>query len=114
MNAFRAFLVVIFTSVVAYTAVVVANHGLDLFPIFFGDIAKMEWPGQFNVDFLGFLTLSGFWLAWRHQFSPLGIILGLLVYIGGCPFVTAYLFVASLDAKGDAKALLLGKARAGG
>ena len=113
MGQFRVLLVVLFTCVVAYTAVVVADHGFGLFPIFFGDIAKMGWPGQFNVDFSSFLVLSGFWLAWRNQFSAAGIALGVLGFFGGAPVLTAYLFFASLRAKGDVKELLLGTARAG-
>lgn len=112
MTAFRVLLVVILVTVVAYTVVVVANHGMGLYPIFFGDIARMEWPGQFNLDFLGFLILSGFWLAWRHHFSPAGLVLGVFGVTGGVPVLTAYLLVASFQVNGDVKALLLGKARA--
>jgi hypothetical protein len=91
MSGFRILLAVIFICIAGYTAVVIANHGTGLFAVFFGDIAKMGWPGQFNLDFLGFLTLSGLWLA--------------------C-VLTAYLFVASLQAKGDPAELFLGKTRA--
>ncbi len=114
MLAFRALLAAIFLTVVVYTVAVVADHGLGLFPIFFGDIARMEWPGQFNLDFLGFLVLSGFWLAWRHQFSPGGLVLGVCGLFGGVPLLTAYLFIASLAAEGDVEVLLLGPARARG
>lgn len=112
MAAFRVLLLVIFVTIAVYTAVVVSNHGMGLLPIFFGDIAELEWPGQFNLDFLGFLTLSAFWLAWRHQFSPLGLGLGVLGFFGGAPVLTAYLFVASFACNGDPAALLLGPARA--
>jgi hypothetical protein len=112
MSVFRVLLAAIFVTIVAYTAVVVANHGFGLFPVFFGDIAAMGWSGQFNVDFMGFLTLSALWLAWRHHFSPGGLALGMLGFFGGAPVLTAYLLVASLRADGDAAHLLLGKARA--
>jgi len=112
MGTFRALLVTIFAVVVVYTAVVIANHGLGLLPIFFGDIARMEWPGQFNLDFLGFLTLSGVWLAWRHEFSAAGLALGVGGLLLGVPFLTGYLFVASRRADGDWVALFLGPARA--
>ncbi len=112
MVAFRGLLVVIFSTIVVYTIVVVADHGLGLLPIFFGDIAEMEWPGQFNLDFFGFLLLSGFWLAWRNHFSPLGLALGVLGVFGGAPVLTAYLFVTSLQAEGDVRILLLGPERA--
>jgi hypothetical protein len=49
----------IFAALVLYTGVVVANHGLDLLPVFFGDMTKLAWPGQCNRDFTCMLALSG-------------------------------------------------------
>jgi len=114
MNAFRLLLVVLFAGIFSYTAVVVSHHGLGLLPIFFADIAAMDWNGQFNVDFASFLTLSALWLAWRHHFSPVGLMLGVLGFFGGGLMLSAYLLWASIDAKGDVKVLLLGKTRAAG
>jgi len=85
---------------------------MGLLPVFFGDMAAMGWPGQFNLDFLCMLVLSGLWVAWRHRFSGLGIALGLLACFGGAFFLTAYLFVVSFAARGDMQELLLGKPRA--
>ena len=76
MTLFRLFLVAVIATVGAYTTVTIANHGMGLYPIFFGDIAEMAWPGQFNLDFLFFLIFSGFWVAWRHEFSVAGLVLG--------------------------------------
>lgn len=112
MTAFRVLLVVLFTCILFYTAVVVDNHGFGLIDVFFSDMLAMGWPGQFNVDFTSFLTLSALWLAWRHHFSPVGLALGVLGFFGGGLVLTAYLLIASIGAKGDMKELLLGKARA--
>ena len=112
MGGFRILLACIFIAIVAYTAVVIANHGMGLLAVFFGDMAKMAWPGQFNLDFMGFLVLSGLWLAWRHHFSPAGLALGVLGLFGGAPLLTAYLFLASRQADGDWARLLLGEERA--
>lgn len=112
MTAFRLWLIVMIVALGAYTAIVIANHGMGLVPIFFGDMAKMEWPGQFNADFMGFLTLSALWLAWRHHFTPTGLVLGLFGLFGGIMFLAPYLLIASYKANGDVKELLLGKARA--
>lgn len=111
MNLFSAFLVLIFLALASYTAVVVGDHGMNLFPVFFGDIAKMGWPGQFNLDFLFMLALSGLWVAWRHQFSPAGIALGMLAFNGGALFLSVYLMVAITQAGGDMREVLLGKSR---
>lgn len=108
MFAFRAFLVAIFVLIAAYTSVVAANHGINLLPVFFRDIAVMAWPGQFNLDFTCMLLLSGLWVSWRHQFSPAGLVLGLLAVFGGALFLSAYLLVASFRSKGDIRALLVG------
>ncbi|TFU06347.1 hypothetical protein EUV02_04970 [Polymorphobacter arshaanensis] len=112
MSPLRLYLAACIIGIAAYTSVVIANHGMGLMPIFFGDIAAMTWPGQFNLDFLGFLLLSGLWVSWRHQFSPGGLALGLIAVFGGTPFLSAYLLFHSFKTKGDIKALLLGEARA--
>ncbi len=111
MNGFRTVLIVIFVAISAYTAVVIANHGMGLLPIFFRDMAAMEWPGQFNLDFMCFLVLSALWVAWRHGFSVGGLMLGLIAFFGGALFLSAYLFVESFRVKGNVSHLLLGQGR---
>lgn len=113
MIAFRVFMIVIFVSLIAYTAVTISNHGWNLLPIFFGDMRAMTWPGQFNFDFMGFLLLSGLWVAWRHHFSAGGLALGLVAVFGGMMFLSIYLLIASIQVGGDVKALLLGRQRLG-
>ncbi|MBI1237901.1 MAG: hypothetical protein GC199_01025 [Alphaproteobacteria bacterium] len=112
MTAFRGFLVVFWTGLFVYTAIVIANEGPFLFDVFFGDIAAMKWPGQFNADFTCFLALSGLWLAWRHHFSAVGLLFGVLGFFGGAMFLFAYLLIASFQTNGDIAALMLGKERA--
>jgi len=107
MLAFRAYLVLYLVFLAGYTAIVIANHGWNLMPIFFGDIAAMEWPGQFNSDFSGFLSLSALWLAWRHHFSPSGLLLAVAGFFGGMMFLVPYLLIASVQANGDTKEILL-------
>jgi hypothetical protein len=114
MTAFRALLVVMWLIIAVYTTNVVAMHGLNLLPVFFGDMAKMAWPGQFNLDFMFMLTLSGLWVAWRHHFSATGIVLGVLAFSFGAFFLTSYLLVIIPRAKGNMKEVLLGAARAAG
>ncbi len=114
MITLRIFLLLLWLILAGYTAIVISNHGLGLVAIFFGDMGAMTWSGQFNLDFMMLLALSGLWVAWRHHFSAPGIVLGLLVLFGGSQFLTAYLFVVAGQCGGDAKVLLLGKARASG
>ncbi|MBU6281377.1 hypothetical protein KGQ64_03965 [bacterium] len=113
MTAFRTMLGMMFLSLLAYTAVVVSRLGLDtLFPTFFGDMARVGWPGQFNLDFTFMLALSATWVAWRHRFSPAGLGLATFAFFGGASFLTVYLVVTSLSVKDDVAALLLGPDRA--
>lgn len=113
MSILRLYLTTSILCLVAYTVMVGVNHGWNLLPIFFGDIAAITWLGQFNLDFMTFLLLSGLWLAWRHEFSAVGIFLGALGVLGGMLFLAPYLLFASIRANGDVKALLLGKSRVG-
>ncbi len=112
MAAFRIYLVIVVVCLGTYTMIVGLNYGWNLMAIFFGDIAAMTWPGQFNSDFMGFLTLSGLWLAWRHRFSAGGVALGILGIFGGMMVLAPYLFFASIEANGDVKVLMLGRDRA--
>ncbi|EMS78444.1 hypothetical protein [Desulfotignum phosphitoxidans] len=111
MNAFRLLMVVFIVGVLAYTGIVISNHGWNLLPIFFGDIAAMTWPGQFNFDFMCFLILSGLWLTWRHNFSAAGFSLGILGLFGGIMFLAPYLLIMSFRVNGDIKTLFMGKGR---
>lgn len=108
MLVFRIFLVVLWAVLVVYTGLVVAKQGLTLFPYFFGDMARVEWPGQFNLDFMGFLALSALWTAWRNRFSRGGLGLAVLALFGGIGFLAPYLLYLSYKTRGDVKAVLLG------
>lgn len=112
MNLFRGYLIAVLACLTGYTLVVGMSHGWDLLPIFFGNVADMSWSGQFNVDFMTYLGLSGIWVAWRHQFSGGGLALGVAAFFGGMMFLAPYLLWASAKAGGDAKVLLLGSKRA--
>ena len=114
MTLFRLLLSLLLVTLAGYTAVVIVNHGWNFFPTAFGDVFAMTWQKQFNVDFMGFLVLSAVWTAWRHNFSLLGLALCLVAFFGGVLFLSAYLLALSFKLKGDATALLLGKARAAG
>ena len=112
MTALRGYLVVVLACLTGYTLVVGITHGWNLLPIFLANIADMTWSGQFNLDFMTFLGLSGIWVAWRHQFTGGAIALGVVAFFVGMMFLAPYLLWVSAQAGGDAKTLLLGKERA--
>lgn len=108
MNVFRVFLVCFLLLLTIYTAVTIGNHGWNLFPYFFGDMAEMTWAGQFNFDFMGFLFLSAIWTMWRNQYSAAGIGLGVLAFLGGMAFLAIYLLYLSARCHGDIQRMILG------
>lgn len=112
MTLFRLFLATCLVAIVAYTSVTITNHGFNLLPVFFGDMAEMGWPGQFNLDFMCFLALSAIWVAWRHQFSAGGLGLAVLAFFGGMLFLSIYLLLHIQRTGGDIKVVLLGEGRA--
>ncbi|MEO1659557.1 MAG: hypothetical protein AAFR51_01110 [Pseudomonadota bacterium] len=112
MALLRMFVVVFLAVLVIYTGIVMANHGAGLVPIFFGDMAEMAWPGQFNLDFMGFLLLSGLWISWRHDYSLVGWALTPLALFGGMLFLCIYLLIMSFRVNGDLTTLLIGEKRA--
>lgn len=109
---FRAFLITCTLSILVYTGVTISAHGWNLLPIFFGDMAAMAWPGQFNFDFFTFLLLSGLWTAWRNDFALSGLGLGLVAVLGGMLFLSIYLTVLSFRHHGDVDVMMLGVRRA--
>lgn len=112
MPLFRLFLLICLVGLSAYTAVTISNHGLNLLPVFFGDMARMGWPGQFNLDFMMMLALSAIWTAWRNQFSAAGLGLAVLAFFLGTSFLAVYLLILTGRSKGDMKVVLLGDSRA--
>lgn len=112
MTLFRVYLGAVLACLAGYTLLVGMNHGWNLLPVFFANIAEMGWSGQFNADFMTFLGLSGIWVAWRHHFTGGGIVLGVVAFFGGMMFLAPYLLWASAKGGGDARILLLGSKRA--
>ena len=108
MTLFRVFLVAFLALLAVYTLVIVAHHGVNLFAVFFGDIAAMTWPGQFNLDFFGFLLLSGIWVLWRNDFRPISYPLALAAVTGGMVFLCSYLLYLIARSNGDIAHVILG------
>ena len=105
---FRVILVAFFVCLAIYTIQVITNHGLGLFWMFFGDMAKLGWAGQFSADFMAMLGLSAALVVWRNQFSLPGIILGVIAFFGSAPFLCVYLLFLSYPHKGDVSAMPVG------
>lgn len=109
MLPFRILLVVFIILILSYTGLVIIADGINLFPVFINDIMSMTWSGQFNLDFSLYLVLSGLWIAWRHRFSPTGIIMGIIASILGMTVFAPYLLFVASKAKGDIKTMFIGE-----
>jgi hypothetical protein len=110
MKAFRVLLFILFAVAFPYTILVGINYGWNVMPIFFADIRSMNWPGQFNLDFLFHISLAALWLAWRNNFSAKGFVLAALAFLGGIHLLAGYLFVTSFQVR-SIQELLVGKDR---
>ncbi len=112
MTPLRLFLGLLFAALAVYTAPVALAYGVNILPLFFGEIFAMTWQGQFNFDFFVRLLLSGFWTAWRNEFSPAGLALAVLAVFGGISFLAAYLLILAIRLDDDAAVIILGPRRA--
>ena len=109
MKVLRVYLMVAFIVVLVYTIKTTQVYGWNLFSVFFGNIAQMDWSGQFNLDFLGFLILTGLWVSWRNHFGFRGIALGILAFLLGMSFLAPYLLYLSFKSKANIKTVLIGE-----
>ena len=73
-----------------------------------GDMLKLGWAGQSNLDFMCRLLFSALWVAWRHRFSPAGVTFALLAAVAGTPILCDYLLIEGTRSGGDVRGLLLG------
>lgn len=88
---------------------VAMRSGENLFEIFFRSMLNGDWAGQFNVDFLCYLILSGIWIMWRGNFRPLSIAIGSVASILGMVFFAPYLMWLTYIHRGDWQKILMGE-----
>jgi hypothetical protein len=111
MTAFRTLLISMCLALLGYTAVVISQQGLGLLAVFISNLQQLDWSGQFNLDFSFMLMLSALWVMWRHQFSGVGVLLGLTALVGGILFLSSYLIIQSFRLDGKVVPLLIGSER---
>lgn len=74
----------------------------------------LTWPGQFNLDFFGMLSLSASYIVWRHHYPPVGLLAAAGELFRGAPSPCLYLLAASTTVRGDIVRMLIGDVRAAG
>lgn len=105
---FQTLLIVQTITLLAYTLFAFKTEGADLFGVFTNNILSLTWSGQFNLDFLCYLTLSGFWVMWRNKFTNQSILLGLAAMVLGIILFAPYLLWLTGKESGDLKRVLIG------
>ena len=108
MRSWSVIAIVLWLALLGYTGIVMANHGPNLLPVFFGDMAQLGWPGQFNFDFMLMLFVSASWTAWRSGFGAKGLAMGMAAFFLGASFLLVYLVYLIRCHGGDMNAVLLG------
>lgn len=108
MTSFRNLLITLTLAVWAYTAITVTRFGINIAPIFFGDMAALTWRGQFALDFLTYLLLSAVWISWRDGFTRRSLVLAPAAMILGMSFLGPYLLYLFHRHQGDLPTVLLG------
>ncbi len=108
MVGFRYALIAMTVLIAVFTVAAVIDGGVNLFTPFLTPILAFDWQGQFNIDFMCYLALSGIWMAWRGGFTTGSIALGVLAPPLGILFFGPYLLYLIGKLNGDPRQLLLG------
>lgn len=104
----NALLIVQTIGLLAYTLVVFTTEGTDFFSVFANNILLLNWTGQFNLDFLCYLILSGIWVMWRNKFTGKSIFVGILAMVLGIIVFAPYLLWLIYKENGDLKRVIVG------
>ena len=107
-NVFKALLVIQTLGLLVYTFIAFHTEGASLISVALNNIKSLTWSGQFNLDFLCYLTISGIWIMWRNKFSGISILVGTVAMILGIVFFAPYLLWLMDKEKGDLKRVLVG------
>jgi hypothetical protein len=105
---FKTLLIVQTIGLLIYTFFAFQTEGADLFSVFTNNVLSLNWSGQFNLDFLCYLTLSGFWIMWRNNFATKSIFLGLVAMVLGIVLFAPYLLWLTNKENGNIKRVLIG------
>lgn len=108
-TALSIFLILFASVLLIYTVLVVTTDGWNFLDVVFKNLWSLNWSGQFTLDFCGYLVLSGWWIAWRHQYSRVSVLTGVAAIFLGMLFFAPYLLHLVIKEKGDMKAVLVGR-----
>ncbi|WP_306113371.1 MULTISPECIES: hypothetical protein [unclassified Roseovarius] len=108
MTFLRNFTLVLFLAITAHTLYTGIVYGWNFVSVFLAVLFSLTWQGQFALDFLCYLMLSGLWVAWRGGFTGASIALGLLASVMGMLVFAVLILIFIRQSSGDMRKLLLG------
>ena len=104
----RVLLIAQTIGLLAYTGKAIQQEGMSLIQVFVSHVLQGGWSGQFNLDFMCYLVLSGLWIMWRDSFQLKSVFIGLIAMVLGIVFFAPYLLWLTYRENGDLKRVLLG------
>lgn len=107
-NLLKTLLLVQTIGLLIYTFFAFQTEGANLFSVVRNNVLSLNWSGQFNLDFLCYLTISGLWIMWRNEFSRKSIIVGIVAMILGIVFFAPYFLWLMNKENGNLKRVLVG------
>lgn len=108
IQLFKTLLIVQAVGLMVYTYLAYLQEGANLFKAFMGNMAALNWSGQFNLDFLCYLLLSGLWIMWRNKFNGKGILFAIGAMILGILFFAPYLLWLIQQENANLKRVFIG------
>lgn len=105
-TALFVFLLLITMVALGYTGVVIHKQGWGFLQEALINLGSLTWDGQFTLDFVAYLLLSGCWVAWRHRWSWPGIGMALLCVLLGIIVFAPYVMYWWYRQEGRVEALL--------
>jgi hypothetical protein len=109
MTLFRLALPVLWIGIAAVTLWALARMGLWAAAETFASDLAHPWRAQFYGDLEIHLLLFAGWIVWREPSRGLALLFAGATILLGALFTLPYLLAASVKARGDAAALLLGR-----
>jgi hypothetical protein len=105
---FKMLLLSLSLTVAVYTGMVIQKEGINFFAVFIENMLAVNWNGQFHIDFMCYLILSGLWIMWRERFSVSSIALACCAMVIGFIFLAPYVLYLLAKENGNFKKVLTG------
>ena len=108
MTAFRLFVGAAWMLIATITGWAIWEMGLPAAPATFVRDLAHPWRAQFYADLEAHLLLVAWWIFNRERSPAIGIFYGAATVLLGALFTMPYILIATVRAKGDPRAVLLG------